>query len=68
MRSRVVSMLVSVRLGSVDLQHRREIFLAHFGRLHLELLLQLPQRATLADEVSALPLSRSQPAAMVNRS
>ena len=36
-------MLVSVRLGGVDFQHRREILLAHFGRLHLELLLQLPQ-------------------------
>src|ERR1700737_2029322 len=43
MRSRVVSMLVSVRLGGVDFQHRREILLAHFGRLHLELLLQLPR-------------------------
>jgi len=36
-------MLVSIRLEGVDLQHRREIFLARFGRLHLELLLQLPQ-------------------------
>ena len=36
-------MLVFVRLGGVDLQQRREIFLAHFGRLHLELMLQLPQ-------------------------
>jgi hypothetical protein len=36
MRSRVVSMLVSVRLGGVDLQQRREIFVAHYGRLYLE--------------------------------
>ena len=43
MRSRVVSTLVPLCLGSVDSQHRREILLAHFGRLHLELLLKLPQ-------------------------
>jgi hypothetical protein len=36
-------LLVSVRLGGVDLQQRREIFLAHFSRLRLELLLQLPE-------------------------
>ncbi len=36
-------MLASVRLGGVNFQYRREIFLAHLGRLHLELLLQFPQ-------------------------
>ena len=36
-------MLGSVRLRGVNLQQRREIFLAHLGRFHLELPLQLPQ-------------------------
>ncbi len=43
MTSRVVSMLVFVRFRCMDFQHCCEIFLARFGRLCVELLIELTQ-------------------------
>src|ERR1700730_10661522 len=55
MRSRVVSTLVPLCLGNVDFQHRREILLAHLGRLHLELLLSSDSRTTLSRDKISTP-------------